>query len=1845
MSKYYKKFLFSLIFLFLGIQVSYTNIVYITNTDGTMDGHVYSGASSGSDTTATTIRVGQGTAAQNYYYHGFIGINVSSVANQNITSATLVITYNSFLGTQGRIGSALRLDNIDFGNSIETADFYGSTTNQLDIATNISTTGTAGSVRMIDVSKAVSNDANTAKGWSKNGSSYWSEFRLRPFSFETPPGGSAYQNVASDENVTYAAASLIIHYTPKPFSLTKNTDVPARTINTNYTNVTVLAFKVKDTAIGHKLSKIMVANSGTMTTNDVAQVKLWHDVDGNFQYTAGGDGTTPAAILNWDNAQYWTNNGLSLNIDGADTNYLLTIDTTSHAYQGASFIGAIPVDGIENSVGEKVGSIENNNAITITNSTSITQGTIVINEYQTRSSDPVQDRIELYNKTGAYVDLNGYQLVDISGTVNKTFGAGDIIGPYSYFIADGFTGFNNSSDLIVLRNTTSMTIDRIDYASAPNDNTSDQRKPNGRWSGLNVSTDFSNDLKPTWGGNNDEYVGDLSLDEGAYFTTNATSSVRLYDPDMAGQGSKNINIKSTSDGTGITLALTESNSSGIFKGSFGFTSGSSGGGKIQVSDNDTVTATYVDATSPNYPVTTTALWKQTATPGDVAGDIVINEFQTDSSGNVSDAFELFNRTSSNINLNGWTIYDGILDHSYDLTPHGTLNSSNYLYISGQSGWNNSDTIYLKNNLGVIIDRITYADYDPAPQSSYGRKPNGQFSGLDVWTDFTNYPVPTWNANNDLNPGQLSLDKAVYFTTNTAAIVTLRDNDIAGKGQTNIQVYSGVDPAGFSLILYESASGSFTNRFSFSTNTTSGNRIRVTNLDTVYVRYIDKEPPNYTNINTAVWKFNPDPGDSPGDVVINEFQTRSSDPLEDAIELFNRTASSIDLTGWVLKDIGGNIGYTFTETITASNYLLLSGLSSEWNNSDDAIVLVNGSGVIIDKIGYSSAPADNTSFARKPNGTWSGTNKVVDFQVDTTPTFGWNNDSTANMGQVSSDKLFYFTTSATCYVTLLDGDNPVGPIPVIITNSTLGSTNWFTLNLAGTSGTYTNFFRFSETALNTNSKIMYVTNRNSIKLIYTDADPPGIQDSYTIQWFKNTPPNIKISEVDSRGRWAGDTQKEFVELYNVTGSAVNLTNWQIVNDGGSILVTLTGTIPAYGFYLCGATSITDISGFSPDNTWSIGYKLTDTDFGIRLVSSDGAYVDAVGWGASAGIDNGYYEGTPLAGVGTSEYVTFERKATAGSTPVSLARPAGSEWDDGHAYDTDNNSSDFVRQPAMNPQGSKSAQEPPAHSVTLTKNADFTSTNYRGETNIVVLAFNFNDPLDTIIKKVTVQNLGTAATSEISNMKLWKDNDSSSTITGGDILVTGLYYNGSTYWTNNNITQSSGSTNTNGNYLISVDLFSDPNFGRTVIAAVPAGGVACSLGVGNTVPVINNGFSLIDTRAPVIGSKLNLSPTVVSNNASQQFSLWAFITNKGDGVTASVYWYGHETDTNNYPVYSLAFSGGSLYSNSTATIPKSVKPTNYILILKASDYKGYRSDYTNTLPLVLTVTGAFPPVVRSFTSDRSLVSLNGDANQRTVNFTTIAEDQDTALTNLTAILSNLNLLGGTTSVTAMNYTGSGKWQYSHTVPQGTAPGTYSIITVVTDDLGYYNTGSLDITLRSNREPVANAGEDLTARGGEKVQLDGSKSADPDNDALFYLWEVVSSSEMITIENPSAVRPVFTAPDVTIDVIVKLTVTDLGGFSSTDNVTVQINKSFPPDLSDAHPYNTIIRSGNNELKFVNCSEGTVIKIYTVTGNKVAEIPDQNDSTVTWTIPDKTAAGVYIAFLKDKSGNTKKVKFIIVR
>lgn len=124
-----------------------------------------------------------------------------------------------------------------------------------------------------------------------------------------------------------------------------------------------------------------------------------------------------------------------------------------------------------------------------------------------------------------------------------------------------------------------------------------------------------------------------------------------------------------------------------------------------------------------------------------------------------------------------------------------------------------------------------------------------------------------------------------------------------------------------------------------------------------------------------------------------------------------------------------------------------------------------------------------------------------------------------------------------------------------------------------------------------------------------------------------------------------------------------------------------------------------------------------------------------------------------------------------------------------------------------------------------------------------------------------------------------------------------------------------------------------------------------------------------------------------------------------------------------------------------------------------------------------------------------------------------------------------------------------------------GTYTFELVVRDPSNAASPPSVVSVSTVNSPPVANAGVDQTVAGGALVQLNGTGSTDVDGDPLSYLWELVQvpPGSTATLAAATSASPTFVADRRGL-FVVRLTVFDLSGAMTSDEVNITTNNSAP-------------------------------------------------------------------------------------
>ncbi|MBU0496093.1 MAG: lamin tail domain-containing protein [Chloroflexi bacterium] len=143
-----------------------------------------------------------------------------------------------------------------------------------------------------------------------------------------------------------------------------------------------------------------------------------------------------------------------------------------------------------------------------------------------------------------------------------------------------------------------------------------------------------------------------------------------------------------------------------------------------------------------------------------------------------------------------------------------------------------------------------------------------------------------------------------------------------------------------------------------------------------------------------------------------------------------------------------------------------------------------------------------------------------------------------------------------------------------------------------------------------------------------------------------PGDVVINEV-AWGGTAASTADEWIELYNNTAAAIDLTGWTLAATDGNPTIALNGSVPAHGYYLLERTDDNTVSNVAADWIGSFGTGLSNTGETLELRD-----------GASALIDSANGSGGAWPAGTTTGYKTMERiNSAAADTDTNWATNDG------------------------------------------------------------------------------------------------------------------------------------------------------------------------------------------------------------------------------------------------------------------------------------------------------------------------------------------------------------------------------------------------------------------------------------------------------------------------------------------------------------------------------------------------------------------------------------------------------------
>ena len=159
----------------------------------------------------------------------------------------------------------------------------------------------------------------------------------------------------------------------------------------------------------------------------------------------------------------------------------------------------------------------------------------------------------------------------------------------------------------------------------------------------------------------------------------------------------------------------------------------------------------------------------------------------------------------------------------------------------------------------------------------------------------------------------------------------------------------------------------------------------------------------------------------------------------------------------------------------------------------------------------------------------------------------------------------------------------------------------------------------QTNPNPQNSVITPTTTGSPTLTPTSSISPTPTES-VVPTPTTTPSTTSREVVINEVAWSGTTANsnhEWIELYNTTNSAIDLTDWMLAAVDGTPNITLSGSIAGHGYYLLERTGDGTVSDIIADKIYT--GALSDTGESLELRNSSGQLID------TANADGGSWPG--------------------------------------------------------------------------------------------------------------------------------------------------------------------------------------------------------------------------------------------------------------------------------------------------------------------------------------------------------------------------------------------------------------------------------------------------------------------------------------------------------------------------------------------------------------------------------------------------------------------------------------------
>jgi len=604
-----------------------------------------------------------------------------------------------------------------------------------------------------------------------------------------------------------------------------------------------------------------------------------------------------------------------------------------------------------------------------------------------------------------------------------------------------------------------------------------------------------------------------------------------------------------------------------------------------ISGNNTGSFTYVAPVLPSFK------------------DVVINEIFADPSPQVhlpnAEFIEIYNQSNKTLDLSGWkfkststtgTLAAKILGPSQYLIlckSSDTSLYSGYGQVMGISSWpaliNGGTTLYLADNLGTLIDSVQY-------NLNFYHDAVKQAGGWSMELINPNYTgscplVNNWSASKDTSGGTPGNQNSVYstsgdvtspFVNNVSVIdsmhlyVCMSESIGSAIGlTTTYSIDNGIgNPAAAVLDTVNTDCVKLTLSKALALNITYG--ITLINASDCSGNVSGNTPFTFSLGSSSTAKFK--------DLIINEIFADPSPqvhlPNAEFVELYNRSATAIDLAGWKIKTLSSTIGVMFSYMLMPGTYLTLC------SNADTAIfrtfgptlglanwpALINGGtslylqddkSNVIDSVKYDLTYYQNTS---KQNGGWTLELINPNYPLGCYSKPNWI-ASVDTMGGTPGTQNSVYSTQADVTAPFINGVSVIDSTHIVVCLSEGVSGGWNNINSYTFNNGMAKPLAVQIDSANVSCLDLTLSSPLTINTIYTITlgnltDCSGNLVSNVPFSFSNavlSPLDVQFNEV-----MADETPVvnlpayEYVELYNRTSMRVNLLNWTF-SAGSSVKV--------------------------------------------------------------------------------------------------------------------------------------------------------------------------------------------------------------------------------------------------------------------------------------------------------------------------------------------------------------------------------------------------------------------------------------------------------------------------------------------------------------------------------------------------------------------------------------------------------------------------------------------------------------------------------------------------------------------